>query len=98
MDPGDRFCTRGRVVYGVSTFALSRKQNPSAENTEFPKNDARHRSSRPLPRYFSSWRAAVCVSREHSGDVEVVLDIDRDELDNEIQDPFFESFPWIFSS
>ena len=53
------------------------------------------------PAYFSSWReAAVCVSREHSGDVEVemVLDIDRDELDNEIQDPFFENFHCIFSS
>lgn len=46
------------------------------------------------PAYFTvvPRREAVCSSRELSWGVVVALDIDRDELDNEIQDPFFRKF------
>ena len=101
MDPGDRFCTRGRVVW-VWRFHIPTFPQAESLSRKYRVPQKRCSSSKfQTPAYFSSWReAAVCVSREHSGDVEVemVLDIDRDELDNEIQDPFFESFRWIFSS
>ena len=92
--------TRARclsMAFPHSHFPASRIPQP--EIPSFPKNDTRHRSSRPLPTLVPGEKRCG-VSREHSGDVEVevVLDIDRDELDNEIQDPFFESFRWIFSS
>jgi hypothetical protein len=57
--PGTDFVHAGALSrYGVSTFPLSRKQNPSAGNTEFPQK--RYSSSQfQTPAYFSSRREAV---------------------------------------
>jgi hypothetical protein len=97
MDSRDRLSTRGALsmAFPLSHFPASRIPQP-----KIPSSPKRMRviiwsKKFQTPAFFSSSREAVCLSREHSGDAVMVLDIDRDELDNEIQDAFFKSFPCI---